>query len=135
APESPQLLALFGGQPVLPLPSIAIRLRDPVTNRLRRRLKLARHALRIPSAAHQRDELPPHLRWVRGTTLWHRELLFPRKGSGVHETGGTSPRSGTRHVAPESRRDHLGRSARDAGNRVEPGEVVRVGAVRASMWR
>src|SRR5262245_41270349 len=37
----------------------------------------------------KRSQLPPDLRRVWRTTLGHRELLFPRKGSGVHETGST----------------------------------------------
>ena len=53
----------------MPLPGIAIGLRDPVPNRLCRRLELAGQLLRIASAPHERDELPPDLRRVWRATL------------------------------------------------------------------
>src|SRR5712691_92216 len=95
APEPPQLLALVRGQAVLAVAGVAIGLGDPVADRLRRRLELLRQLLRVPPGSHHLNEPPLELRRVRDMRLGHRELLFPRKGSGVHETGGTSvPSSG-----------------------------------------
>src|SRR5262249_31942786 len=90
APEAAQLLALLGGQTVLAVAVVTIGLRDPVADRLRRRLRLLRPLFRVAPGSHELNEPPLELRRVRGTGLGHRELLFPRKGSGVHETGGTS---------------------------------------------
>src|SRR5438093_8781947 len=90
APEPPQLLALFSGQAVLAVAVVAIGLGDPVADRLRRRLELLRQLFRVPPGSHHLNEPPLELRRVRDMGLGHRELLFPRKGAGVHETGGTS---------------------------------------------
>src|SRR5439155_20527448 len=90
APEPPQLLALLRGQTILAVAGVAIGLGDPVADRLRRRLELLRQLLRVPPGSHHLNEPPLELRRVRDMRLGHRELLFPRKGSGVHETGGTS---------------------------------------------
>src|SRR3989454_11986308 len=90
APEPPQLLALFRGQAILAMTVIAIGLGNPVADRLRRRLELLRQLFRVPPGSHHLNEPPFELRRVRGMGFGHRELLFPRKGSGVHETGGTS---------------------------------------------
>src|SRR5438034_1645465 len=90
APEPPQLLALFRGQAVLAVAVVAIGLGDPVADRLRRRLELLRQLFRVPPRSHHLNEPPLELRRVRDMGLGHRELLFPRKGAGVHETGGTS---------------------------------------------
>src|SRR5437867_1658491 len=97
APEPPQLLALFRGQAILAVAVVAIGLGNPVADRLRRRLELLRQLFRVPPGSHHLNEPPLELRRVRWSGLGHRELLFPRKGSGVHETGGTSIAvSGTR---------------------------------------
>src|SRR5882672_2640493 len=90
APEPPQLLTLLGGQAVLAVAVVAISLDDPIADRLRRRLELLRQLFRGPPGSHQLNESPLELRRVRNVGLGHRELLFPRKGYGVHETGGTS---------------------------------------------
>src|SRR5947199_1636807 len=92
APEPPQLLALFRGQAVLAVAVVAIGLGDPVADRLRRRLELLRQLFPVPPGSHHLNEPPLELRRVRWSGFGHRELLFPRKGFGVHETGGTSPR-------------------------------------------
>src|SRR5262245_33470408 len=89
-PEAAQLLALFAGQTVLAVAVVAISLRDPVANRLCRRLELLRQLFRVPPGSYQLNEPPLELRRVRRMGLGHREPLFPRKGSGVHESGGTS---------------------------------------------
>src|SRR5947207_6438218 len=90
APEPPQLLALFRGQAILAVAVVAIGLGNPVADRLRRRLELLRQLFPVPPGSHHLNEPPLELRRVRWSGLGHRELLFPRKGSGVHETGGTS---------------------------------------------
>src|SRR5215467_10717794 len=90
APEAAQLLALLGGQTVLAAAVVAIGLRDPVADRLGRRLELLRQLFRGAAGSHQLNEPPLELRRVGRMGLGHRELLFPRKGSGVHEIGGTS---------------------------------------------
>jgi DDE family transposase len=70
---------------------VAIGLRDPVADRLRRWLELFRQVFRRAAGANQFDQLPPELRRVWGTFLRHRGLL-KHKCFGVHESGGTSDR-------------------------------------------
>ena len=70
---------------------VAIGLRDPVADRLRRWLKLFRQVFHRAAGANQFDQLPPELRRVWGTFLLHRGLL-KHKCFGVHESGGTSMR-------------------------------------------
>src|SRR5207237_798656 len=77
APEPPQLLTLLGGQTVLAVAVVAIRLDDPVADRLRRRLELLRQIFRSPPGSHQLNEPPLELRRIRNVGLGHRELLFP----------------------------------------------------------
>jgi hypothetical protein len=67
---------------------VAISLGDGA-DRLRRRLELLGELFRLPTGAHHLDQPPLELGWVRFVGLGHRELLFPRKGSGVHETEGS----------------------------------------------
>src|SRR5271166_5341131 len=68
---------------------VAIGLRDPVADRLRRWLKLFREFFRRAAGANQFDHLPPELRRVWGAFLRHCGLL-KHKCFGVHESGGTS---------------------------------------------
>src|SRR6185312_8833018 len=68
--------------------AVAIRLCDPVVDRLRRRLELARKLFRRPAGFDSLDHLRPELRRVGVVVLSHgRHLLFQRIG--VHETGST----------------------------------------------
>jgi hypothetical protein len=75
----------------LPLPRarVTLRLRNPVPDRLRRRLKLARQFLRRAPSAHQLNHLTAELRRIGSSALRHRGLL-EHKWSAVHETGATS---------------------------------------------
>src|SRR5271165_3835969 len=68
---------------------VAIGLRDPVADRLRRWLKLFRQVFRRAAGTNQFDHLPPELRRVWGAFLRHCGLL-KHKCFGVHESGGTS---------------------------------------------
>src|SRR5438132_1396972 len=82
--------ARFRGQAILAMTVIALGLGNPVADRLRRRLELLRQLFRVPPGSHHLNEPSLELRRVRWSGFGHRDLLFPRKGFGVHETGGTS---------------------------------------------
>src|SRR5262245_32651278 len=53
ATQAAQLLALLGGQTVLALAVVTLGLRDPVADRLRRRLELLRQLFRSAPGSHQ----------------------------------------------------------------------------------
>src|SRR5204863_7733605 len=88
--EPAELLALVGGQTVLAVAVVASSLCDPVADRLRGRLELLREFLGLTAGPDEFDHAAAELRRVWRMGFRHRGLLFPRKGSGVHETGGTS---------------------------------------------
>ncbi len=83
-----QFLELCARRTVRPLAGIALGLLDPVGDRLRRRLELARQLFRSSSGSDQLDQLPPELRRIRWATLRHERHLHS-KGKGVHRTGST----------------------------------------------
>src|SRR6202012_1170354 len=87
-PQARQFLALAARRSVLSPAFIAIGLTNPVPDRLRSRLELARQLLWRPSGADQFDHLSSELRRIGCVALrhwWH--LLL--KGKGVHRYGST----------------------------------------------
>ena len=73
-PQPGQLVALGRRQPIallLPAALFPVRLRDPMADRLRRRLKLAGKVGRIAASADQLHHLATELRRVGRACLWH----------------------------------------------------------------
>src|SRR5207244_163600 len=80
----------LGREPIGGATIVPIGLWDPVVDRLRRRLKLPSELSGSWPAGTSSTSRRRKVAGVRRTGLGHRELLFPRKRSGVHEGGGTS---------------------------------------------
>jgi hypothetical protein len=73
-------------------PSSTSGLAQPVTNRQSVRLQIPGQFLRPPARPHRFCQVSPNLRQVRWSCPRHRVLSSPLpRGSGVHETGSTSP--------------------------------------------
>jgi hypothetical protein len=90
-PKPTELLAFVARQTVGAYTVVAISLRDPIPDRLRCRLELLSQLLRRSTRTDQIYEPVTELSRVRRTGLCHRELLFPRKGFGVHWLRRESP--------------------------------------------
>src|SRR5439155_1386171 len=88
-----------------------------------------RQLLGISPGTGQLDQPSLELRRVRGMGLGHRELLFPRKGSGIHETGGTSQsialRAPLAAASTPSRSAPVRTTARTFGPRPPTGRATR----------
>src|SRR6185503_20221386 len=80
AAEPAQLRPFLGGQPVLAPALIAVRLAEPIPDRLAGRLELPAQLLGRAPRSGQLDEPRPELRGIRRSGLWHRGLLPPPKG-------------------------------------------------------
>ena len=76
-------------QAVGALARVALSLRDPVADRLGRRLELPSQLARCTSGPHQLDHLLSECRRVRRSRLRHRGLLLLAKRIGVHGIGPT----------------------------------------------
>ena len=70
-------------------PLLPIGLTDPVPDGLRRRLELARQIRWVTARAHQINDLPTELRWIRRMGFRH-DNTFRESEWGVHQTGATS---------------------------------------------
>jgi hypothetical protein len=75
-PQPRQLVAFGQGQAVtllFPAALLAVRLRNPVADRLHCRFELARKLSRIATGAHLLDLLATELRRIRRADSWYRE--------------------------------------------------------------
>jgi hypothetical protein len=105
--QAVELLALRCRHAAVATASIALGLRKPVPDRLRRRLELARQFRRRASGVHQFNHLTPEFSRIALSRSRHRGPL-QNKSSGVHQTGATSWLQGRGFkILPLSMRQHI----------------------------